>query len=87
MFDHVDIRVADLAASRRFYDTVFAPLGIRPDVLAAQVVTLLKSRGVRPASSRAERRSCSARMISIALSNTARGGPDLPLIQIATWLG
>ena len=32
MFDHVDIRVTDLAASRRFYDTVFAPLGIRPDV-------------------------------------------------------
>ena len=26
-FDHVDIRVADLAASARFYDTVFAVLG------------------------------------------------------------
>ena len=27
MFDHVTIRVADPAASARFYDTVFAPLG------------------------------------------------------------
>jgi catechol 2,3-dioxygenase-like lactoylglutathione lyase family enzyme len=28
MFDHVTIRVSDRAASERFYDTVFAPLGI-----------------------------------------------------------
>src|SRR3954447_15318331 len=28
MFDHVTIRVADRAASERFYDTAFAPLGI-----------------------------------------------------------
>src|SRR5260370_39495641 len=27
MFDHVTIRVADRAASERFYDTVLAPLG------------------------------------------------------------
>lgn len=27
MFDHVEIRVSDRAASRRFYDTVLAPLG------------------------------------------------------------
>jgi catechol 2,3-dioxygenase-like lactoylglutathione lyase family enzyme len=29
MFDHVTIRVNDRAASRRFYDTVLAPLGLR----------------------------------------------------------
>ena len=28
MFDHVTIRVSDRAASERFYETVFAPLGI-----------------------------------------------------------
>jgi catechol 2,3-dioxygenase-like lactoylglutathione lyase family enzyme len=28
MIDHVTLRVTDLAASRRFYDTVLAPLGI-----------------------------------------------------------
>src|SRR4051794_2619345 len=28
MFDHVTIRVADRAASERFYDTVLVPLGI-----------------------------------------------------------
>src|SRR5215210_5680508 len=28
MFDHVGLRVADLAASRRFYETVLAALGI-----------------------------------------------------------
>ncbi|MGL6280761.1 MAG: VOC family protein [Gaiella sp.] len=28
MIDHVTIRVADLEASRRFYDTVLAPLGV-----------------------------------------------------------
>jgi catechol 2,3-dioxygenase-like lactoylglutathione lyase family enzyme len=28
VFDHVMIRVADLAASQRFYDTVLAPLGL-----------------------------------------------------------
>lgn len=28
MFDHVDIRVRDLSTSRRFYETVLAPLGI-----------------------------------------------------------
>ncbi len=38
MFDHVTIRVADMAASRRFYDTVFAPLGIRPDHEADDLV-------------------------------------------------
>ena len=27
MFDHVTIRVADRAASQRFYELVFAPLG------------------------------------------------------------
>lgn len=31
MFDHVGIRVSDRAASRRFYDTVLAPLGHRRD--------------------------------------------------------
>jgi catechol 2,3-dioxygenase-like lactoylglutathione lyase family enzyme len=31
MFDRVTIRVSDMAASRRFYDTVFAPLGITLD--------------------------------------------------------
>jgi catechol 2,3-dioxygenase-like lactoylglutathione lyase family enzyme len=30
MFDHVTIRVADRAASERFYRTVLAPLGIEP---------------------------------------------------------
>jgi catechol 2,3-dioxygenase-like lactoylglutathione lyase family enzyme len=30
VFDHVTIRVADRAASERFYRTVFAPLGIEP---------------------------------------------------------
>ena len=29
MFDHVDIRVTDMATSRRFYEIVFAPLGFR----------------------------------------------------------
>ncbi len=29
MIDHVTLRVADLSASRRFYDTVLAPLGVR----------------------------------------------------------
>ena len=38
MFDHVTIRVADMAASRRFYDTVFAPLAIRPDHEADDLV-------------------------------------------------
>jgi catechol 2,3-dioxygenase-like lactoylglutathione lyase family enzyme len=28
IFDHVQLRVSDLAASRAFYDTVLAPLGI-----------------------------------------------------------
>lgn len=28
MIDHVTLRVADVSASRRFYDTVLAPLGI-----------------------------------------------------------
>src|SRR5215210_3209172 len=28
MLDHVTLRVSDLAASRRFYDTVLAPLGV-----------------------------------------------------------
>jgi catechol 2,3-dioxygenase-like lactoylglutathione lyase family enzyme len=28
VFDHVTIRVSDHAASERFYETVFAPLGI-----------------------------------------------------------
>ena len=46
--------------------------------------SLRRRRGVPPACSRAALRSCSARMISIAFSNTARGGPDLPLIQTAT---
>src|SRR3954452_4614600 len=30
MFDHVGLRVADLAASRRFYETVLAPIGVGP---------------------------------------------------------
>jgi drug/metabolite transporter (DMT)-like permease len=46
--------------------------------------SLRRRRGIRPDCSRVSRRSCSARMISIAFSNTARGGPDLPLTQIAT---
>jgi len=29
MMDHVGVQVEDLAASRRFYDTVLAPLGYR----------------------------------------------------------
>jgi catechol 2,3-dioxygenase-like lactoylglutathione lyase family enzyme len=29
MFDHVSLRVADLAASRAFYDAALAPLGAR----------------------------------------------------------
>lgn len=28
IFDHVQLRVADLAASRRFYEAVLAPLGV-----------------------------------------------------------
>ncbi len=31
MFDHVTIRVADFEASKRFYSTVLAPLGISLD--------------------------------------------------------
>jgi catechol 2,3-dioxygenase-like lactoylglutathione lyase family enzyme len=30
MLDHVTLRVADFAASRKFYDSALAPLGIRP---------------------------------------------------------
>ena len=38
MFDHVTIRVADMAASRRFYDIVFGPLGITLDHEADDLV-------------------------------------------------
>jgi catechol 2,3-dioxygenase-like lactoylglutathione lyase family enzyme len=30
MIDHVSLQVADVAASRRFYEIVLAPLGMRP---------------------------------------------------------
>ena len=38
MFDHVTIRVADLAASERFYRTVLAPIGIEPDSASEHMV-------------------------------------------------
>ena len=45
MFDHVHLRVADLGASRRFYETVLAPLGFaittdRPDLLEIGALSL-----------------------------------------------
>jgi catechol 2,3-dioxygenase-like lactoylglutathione lyase family enzyme len=38
MFDHVTIRVADVAASHRFYAVFFAPLGIEPNHEAGDFV-------------------------------------------------
>jgi catechol 2,3-dioxygenase-like lactoylglutathione lyase family enzyme len=38
VFDHVMIRVSELAASERFYRTVLEPLGIEPDTASERVV-------------------------------------------------
>ena len=38
MFDHVTIRVSDLAASERFYRTVLGAIGIEPDSASERVV-------------------------------------------------
>jgi catechol 2,3-dioxygenase-like lactoylglutathione lyase family enzyme len=38
VFDQVTLRVADLAASERFYKTVFAPLGIEPTYAGDELV-------------------------------------------------
>jgi catechol 2,3-dioxygenase-like lactoylglutathione lyase family enzyme len=45
MFDHVHLHVADLAASKRFYDTVLAPLGFelttdQPDLVEFGALSL-----------------------------------------------
>jgi catechol 2,3-dioxygenase-like lactoylglutathione lyase family enzyme len=38
VFDHITIRVSDRDASERFYETVFAPLGIEPTYEGGELV-------------------------------------------------
>src|SRR3954466_13649689 len=49
MLDHVALRVADLAASRAFYETVLAPLGITEPTHADEELVEWDDFGISPA--------------------------------------